>query len=736
MLFRLSALKSQIGKDSEIPHPDPPPQGGAGALKYAVSQMDFRIAATFTDALARLPAQDQKAVKTSAFDLQTDPTNPGLQLHRIDKSKDEHFWSVRVSRDVRIVVHKTEASMLLAYVDHHDKAYAWAARRRIEAHPRTGAVQIVEVRERVEEIAPATPTPAHGLLRLRLAMTAEPSGLSYPFAKLSDDELLSVGVPTDWLADIRDANEDAFLELSSHLPAEAAESLLQFATTGLLNKPAPAPADPYAHPDALRRFRVIENVEELAQALDAPWDKWMVFLHPSQREIVEKGFSGPARVAGSAGTGKTVVALHRAVRLAKSSPDVRVLLATFSDPLAAMLASKVRLLAGPETDVIPRIRVASLPAVAAELFELGTGRRAHVAKDDQIARALEKAAAEAGLTGKLNFLRSEWEHVVDAWQVADLAQYLAVPRLGRDRRLGSKQREKFWSVFAVARADLESRGFFTWPGVFSAVTRHFADKPAKPFSHIVIDEAQDLGVPELRFLAAVAPTGEDGLFFAGDLGQRIFQQPFSWKALGVDIRGRAATLKVNYRTSHQIRRAADRLLPGPQRDVDGVVEERKGTVSVFNGPEPRIVVAQDEAAETTAVADFIKEALGQGIAPREIGVFVRAPDLLLRARAAVQAAGAEALELSERGDDLGERVSIGTMHLAKGLEFKAVAVIACDEDALPLRSRINSAADEAELEDVYDTERQLLYVAATRARDQLLVSGVKPGSEFLRDMRD
>jgi hypothetical protein len=687
--------------------------------------MNFLIADTFTDALARLPALDQKAAKTSAFDLQTNPQHPALQLHRIDNSRDKNFWSVRVNADVRIIVHKTEASLLLAYVDHHDKAYAWAARRRIEAHPTTGAVQIVEVRERVQEITPAL-TPA--------AEPRAPTAPPPPFAKLSDDQLLSVGVPADWLADVRGASEDAFLELGPHLPAEAAESLLQFATTGFLRQPTPAPADPYAHPDALRRFRVVENVDELRQALDAPWDKWMVFLHPSQREIVDRDFSGPARVGGSAGTGKTVVALHRAVRLAKSSPDARVLLATFSDPLAASLAAKVRLLAGPETGVIPRIRVASVASVAGELFELATGRRAHVAKDDQIARALEKAAEESGLAAKLNFLRSEWSHVVDAWQVTDAAEYLAVPRLGRDRRLGSKQRERFWPVFAAARASLESRGFYTWPGVFTAVTRHFADKSTKPFSHIVIDEAQDLGIPELRFLAAIAPAGKDGLFFAGDLGQRIFQQPFSWKALGVDIRGRAATLKVNYRTSHQIRRAADRLLPGPQRDVDGVIEERKGTVSVFNGPEPKIVVAQDEAAEASAVADFIKGALSDGIAPREIGVFTRTPDSLGRARTAVQAAGAEALELSERGDDPGERISIGTMHLAKGLEFKAVAVIACDEDALPLRSRIDSAADEAELEDVYETERQLLYVAATRARDRLLVTGVKPGSEFLRDL--
>jgi UvrD/REP helicase N-terminal domain len=393
--------------------------------------VDFRIADTFTNALARLSASDQKAVKTSAFDLRTNPQHPGLQMHRIDNSRDPHFWSVRVNSDVRIVLHKTEASLLLAYVDHHDKAYAWAARRRIEAHPKTGAVQIVEVRERVEEIAP--------LVVAARARTAP--DLDLPFAKLADDALLSVGVPTDWLADVRASSEDAFLELAPHLPAEASESLLQFATTGVLARSAPATANPYGHPDALRRFRVVEDVNELAQALDSPWERWMVYLHPSQREIVERDFGGPARVAGSAGTGKTVVALHRAVRMAKTSPDARVLLATFSDPLAAALAGKVRLLAGVEPSVSPRIRVASLIGVAAELFELATGRRVHVAKDDQIARALEKAATNAGLSAKLNFLRSEWANVVDAWQVKDAAEYLAVPRLGRDRRLGSKRRE-------------------------------------------------------------------------------------------------------------------------------------------------------------------------------------------------------------------------------------------------------------------------------------------------------
>jgi len=180
--------------------------------------MNFLIADTFTDAMARLPAADQKAAKTSAFDLQTNPQAPGLRMHRIDNSRDPNFWSARVSADLRMIVHRTDSSLLLAYVDRHDKAYAWAERPRIEAHPKTGAIQIVEVRERVEELPLSAPS------------AADAPG---PFARLSDDDLLAIGVPADWLADVRAAIEDAFLELAPRLPAEAAEALLQFATIGV-----------------------------------------------------------------------------------------------------------------------------------------------------------------------------------------------------------------------------------------------------------------------------------------------------------------------------------------------------------------------------------------------------------------------------------------------------------------------------------------------------------------------
>lgn len=698
--------------------------------------MEFRIADTFTASLAKLNAQEQKATKTTAFDLQLDPSRPGLQFHRIDKSKDANFWSIRVNADIRIIVHKTASSFLLCYVDHHDEAYDWATRRRIETHPKTGAIQIVEVRERVEEIEPTSH--AAQLLAEPKVETAAPVAPPL-FVALSSDDLLTIGVPGDWIKDVRQASEDRFFELANHLPAEAAEALLEYAATGTLHRPVPPPvhADPFEHPDALRRFRVVENIEELQRALEYPWEKWTVFLHPSQREIVERDYTGPARVAGSAGTGKTIVALHRAARLAQSGPQARVLLTTFSRPLANSLEQKLKILIGAESSVIPRVVVTPFRGVAEELYQLAFGRRPHAPLEESVRSSLAKAAEEQGVTEfTARFLFSEWTYVVDAWQLDSAEAYANVPRLGRKNRIGAKQRARLWPVFAASRAAINRRGFHTWAQIFAEVTAHYATQEHKPFHYIVVDEAQDLGVPELRLLAAIAPSKPNALFFAGDLGQRIFQQPFSWFTLGVDVRGRSQTLKVNYRTSHQIRRAADRLLPKVVRDVDSLEEERFGTVSVFNGPDPLIAIHADAKAEVAAVGQWISQAITDGIKPSEVGIFVRTRNQIDRARAATTVAGYEVMELSERGDDPAGHISIGTMHLAKGLEFKAVVVMACDDEVLPLQSRVESVADEVDLDDVYETERQLLYVACTRARDRLLVSGVAPASEFLRDLSD
>jgi superfamily I DNA/RNA helicase len=241
-------------------------------------------------------------------------------------------------------------------------------------------------------------------------------------------------------------------------------------------------------------------------------------------------------------------------------------------------------------------------------------------------------------------------------------------------------------------------------------------------------------VPQLRWLAAIGADRPDALFFAGDLGQRIFQTPFSWLSLGVDVRGRSQTLRINYRTSHQIRQEADRLLPPELADVDGNAEERRGTISVFEGPAPTVRVLDSSDSETATIAAWLRERSGERFAPHEIGIFVRTDNEIDRALAAVEAAGLAACNLSDRVAGATGAVAVGTMHLAKGLEYRAVVVAACDDEILPLQARIEGISDPADLEEVYNTERHLLYVACTRARERLLVTGIKPASEFLDDL--
>jgi hypothetical protein len=688
--------------------------------------MEFRIADTFQDSLTRLTNQDQKAVKTTAFDLQLDQTRPSIQLHRLEQAKDPHFWSARVSRDIRIIIHQTADSFMLCYVDHHDAAYAWAMKRKIERHPRTGAAQLVEVRERVEEIPIYT----------QVAVPARTRAQPLLFAGVKADDLLNYGVPPEWLGDVQRATEDTFLDLVDHLPQEAGEALLQLATgvTPTISAPLAADASPFDHPDAQRRFRVLTNMEELEQALEYPWEKWTVFLHPAQRHLVERAYSGPARVAGSAGTGKTVVALHRAVFLAQQHPEATVLLATFSKALANALNNKLLRLIGHEPRVRDQINIYAMKELGADLYTTAFGPP-QIAEPDVIRELLlEIAAATPGQHFSEQFLVGEWTDVVDAWQLRTWEQYQDVPRLGRKTRIGGKQREVLWSIFQQMHQRLAARELVTWPMVYGRVTEHLAASAERPYDFAVIDEAQDLEVAELRMLAAITTGRPGSLFFAGDLGQRIFQQPFSWKSVGVDVRGRSYSLTINYRTSHQIRQQADRLLPASLADVDGTTEARRGTVSVFNGPAPQIERCASAAAEAQLVGAWIAERLAEGVQADEIGVFVRSDAELSRALDAIKLAGANAAKLDDMVAPAQGAVAVSTMHLAKGLEFRAVVVMACDDEVIPLQSRVEAIADEADLEEVYNTERHLLYVACTRARDQLLVSGVSPASEFLDDL--
>lgn len=690
--------------------------------------MDFRIADTFIDSLAKLTGAEQKAVKTKAFDLQLNPANPGMRFHRLGAVKDPNFWSIRVNRDIRVIVHRTAKSLLLCYVNHHDKAYQWAERRKIETHPKTGAAQLIELREKVQEIF----VPGY-------AVRDDPTPVKPGVLKdKSEEELLIYGVPDEWLEDARQADEDGLLELAAKLPSEAAEALLELATGGKPKFPSVAArdADPFEHPDAQRRFRVIEGSDQLERALDYPWDKWAVFLHPEQREIVEKSFRGPARVSGSAGTGKTIVALHRAVYLARKHADARVLLTTFSETLASELSNRLPKLISNEPRLAERLEIQSIGAIGQRLYAAHTAPP-RIASRTVVHEILKQAATESSeQVVNFRWLIGEWEDVVDAWQLQSWEDYRDIKRLGRKTALPEQKRAELWNIFERAKERFREEDLITSNEMFTVLSQDLKTRRRSPFDFAIVDESQDLSVAQLRFLSALGGNRTNALFFAGDLGQRIFQAPFSWHSIGVDVRGRSLTLRVNYRTSHQIRMQSERLLGPEVSDVDGIVQSRLGAVSTFNGPSPNICIVESREQEVKAAGTWIAKRISEGFAPGEICVLVRSMDQLDRAVSAAEESGTPAKVLDKHLQTGLAHISVSTMHLAKGLEFRAVAVMACDDEVIPLQQRIEAVADDADLQEVYDTERNLLYVACTRARDHLLVTGVTPASEFLDDLRD
>ena len=697
--------------------------------------MEFRIADTFTQSLTRLTVEEQKQVKQTTFDAQVNPANPGLSFHKLDKVRDKSFWSLRAGSDIRIIVHRTASSLLFCYVDHHDSAYGWAERRKLEVHPQTGAAQLVELRETVREIeTPVYVVPSH-------------TGGKPLFGHLSEDTLLRCAVPSEWLPDVqRLTNQDQLLELAAHLPAEAAEALLDLAVgrtpvileTMVAPVAGEVPATAFDHPDAMRRFRLMGSPEELQRALEYPWDKWIVFLHPEQRKLVQGVYSGTLKVCGSAGTGKTVVALHRAAHLARTHEDARILLTTLTNPLANALQNKLHILLTHEPRLSERVDVHSLGGLAARLFGI-YGKEltddASPATPVRIKALLADGAKKLGITGySESFLYDEWSELVDARQLKTWEEYSTVPRLGRKTRLSSQRREKLWELFDSVNGALAEQKRYTEAAIFTWLSKRIGTLKNTLFEYIIVDEAQDLSFAQMRFLAALGAHKPDALCFCGDLGQRIFQLPFSWKSLGVDIRGRSHTLRVNYRTSHQIRVQADKLLETEITDADGNIEKRANPVSAFNGPNPEIVSFSSNEEEIETVALWLAERREEGVEPHEIAVFVRSDDEYSRALKALEVAEIPFVILNTDMEVSLQKAILATMHLAKGLEFKSVAVMACDSNAIPSRKRIESMGDDADLEDIYVTERQLLYVACTRARDHLMISGVEPVSEFLDDL--
>ena len=648
--------------------------------------------------------KDLKEVESQLFELMAEPAKAEAKL---EYKKHGGFFVFDLSKARRAILVEAGNSLAVVYVGNHDDAYDWIEKRKVEIHPETQEIQIVRV------------------IRSEKVVVVE-KVVEAPLRSFSAGYLHSLGVPKEYIEPMQNAGEEGLLDLLEGLPQPVQERILAI----LEGKPvAPPPkvrvADPLRHPNNRYRFLLIETKEELEHALFGDWEDWMVFLHPAQQVAVEQNYKGPAKVTGAAGTGKTVVAVHRAVRLARENPDTEVLLTTFNKTLARTIETSARKLA-PE---LKNLTISNLDRLAVGWYQELYGKKPRMAQEDDVKAALEQAARELGLPvwASPSFVGAEWSRVVDAWGIVGVEEYLKVDRSGRGTPLNASRRKEIWPIFARAQELLSSKNRLTW----GRLARSLLDRAdeLKRFGHVVVDEVQDLRPIQLQLLRAIVPEGENDLFLAGDAAQRIYQTRVPWRHLGIETVGRSQRLWINYRTTRQIAEYASGILPDEVQEAEGESVNPRA-VSLLDGEEPQVQLYPSIGDETRALAVWLRHLTEEGFAPEQIAVVARTNKILQqRAKAAVRQAGLEALEMKDGADGAGVRLA--TMHRVKGMEFRAVAVIGVEDGMVPNSYALEQQETEADRKAALALERQLLFVALSRPREKLWISGSGKPSPLL-----
>lgn len=697
--------------------------------------------------LGKLPSAVHARIVKWALKFQQDPMSPGINYETIKAARDPNLRSVRIDQDWRGIVFKPDKGDLyiLLHVDHHDEAYRWAERRKMAVNPITGALQLVSL-EAVEALTPeaavevntvataggaageggvagvgesvgvAAGDAAPGAGETSREACAEPL-----FAAVTDQALVQMGTPVELLPLVRRVRSEAELDaIQADLPVEAYEGLFLVAAgdtvSQVLNERETRVDRSYAADDfaaaldsaeSQSRFVVVTNDAEMAAILNAPLAQWRVFLHPVQRKLAVGDRSGPVRILGGAGTGKTVLALHRAKWLAKNrTPDgQKVLFTTFTRNLALDVEQNLKSLFLDDPD-LAKVEVCSLDRWVHRFLRQRNYQHKIIYKRDTEAweRALQVASPEAGL--EETFYAEEWEQIIAAQGLQSLDEYRRSSRVGRKSILSRSKRDLVWPVFEEYRAQLSAKRLKDVDDAYRDAAQLLAEEKGAAYSAVVVDETQDFGPQALRLIRAIVPPGRNDLFFVGDGHQRIYSKH---KAVlgrcGIDIRGRSRKLYLNYRTTDEIRQLAVALLEGREiDDLDGGSDDNRRYKSLSHGPAPEVL---ESCNVDEAVGLAVERIAAWAAEPEPPTICVMAPTRSLRDEIA-RALGKKGIETTTIEPDSidsaeSSAVRVSTMHRAKGLEFDRVAVLAN-----------STGADNENL-------AQLVYVSLTRAKSHALL---------------
>lgn len=681
------------------------------------------ISTDFLTAYAALPRQKQGKVTEFFNKFRNDPMHPGINFEKINEGIDKNICSVRIDDTYRgIVVREPESNVyILLWVDHHDEAYAWAKRKKCSINKLTGSVQIFDVQEVIEE-QKAIDEPAL-------------------FANISDEVFEKIGLPEEQLPMIKAIKTlEGLHSLKAAIPEEAFEGLEWlgngFSVEEVLDTLYPetekveVKENDFAaalQTDTSRKsFVIVEGEEELQAIMQEPLEKWRIFLHPTQRKVVEKNFNGPARVLGGAGTGKTVVAMHRAKMLASNlESNEKILFTTYTKNLAEDIKDNLRKICTAEE--MKRIDIINLDAWVSN-FLRRQGYEYQIVYDEEVDKAWRDAIAIAG--GDLNFVenfyKDEWVKVVQAQEVYDKVSYCKASRIGRGVRLDRKVRMQIWDVFDEYQNIMNEKLQRDVETAMYECRKILENKKLTgQYTSIIVDEAQDLSPSAYRLLRSLAgDEHRNDIFIVGDSHQRIYRNKAVLSKCAINVRGRSSYLRINYRTTEEIRKFAFGLLNGVSfDDLDDDYDNGKGCQSLTHGDKPEIKEFATPEEELDYLVSKIHELETVGVEQKNICIVARTHKLLDSYIAGLQRAGIKSFEIkaNKTDDRTFEGVRIATMHRVKGLEFDYVFAVAVNKKVLPFGTRADFE-DDISLEEFRTGEKCLLYVALTRARKSACVT--------------
>jgi superfamily I DNA/RNA helicase len=501
-------------------------------------------------------------------------------------------------------------------------------------------------------------------------------------------------------------------------------------------------------PNNQRSFFELTNDDLLNQMLEGEVAKWKIFLHPSQKRLVEGDFNGPTKVTGGAGTGKTVAALHRAKELQNrgaATPKQPILFTTYTRSLAANLKGELKSL-GADDRIVKLNNLDNLVMKSArDAGLIAKGTRVLDFSDHKKAVEMWRSVIDFKLTTySADFLHAEYQHVILYQGITSADEYYHAARRGRERRISRKDKVGIWKLIEAYEDLKKQEGFVDLFEVYNTLTAHYNASTVKPFRHVIADELQDFSNIHLRLLRSLVTEQPNDLFLVGDPLQQIYGRKIVFSEAGINVRGRRSRrLKINYRTTEKIRRAAVGVIEGIDfSNFDGGVEDKKGYVSLRAGLAPTYELHKTSTAEQSKILERLQSYLfpegnDEPIPASSICLAVRTRNAAKAFRTMLHHARIPYYDLTERSSPVGNRqegVWLSTFHNLKGLEFKVVFLADVSATTFPFRPNAYDGFSNAEKRAFDEGERALLYVGMTRAVARVHISGVGTPVDYLKGL--